>query len=285
MLGFDLCRELSGSYDVTALDMAGDRAPGLKAGRYVQCDITNGKKTGDNISDIGPDVIIHTAAWTDVDGCETDHRKAEKINIDGTRNICASAENAGAVLLYLSTDFVFDGKKNALYTESDIPNPLNFYGKTKLEGEKMAGTLDRYLVIRTSWLYGSHGRNFVDTIIQKAETENALRVVDDQIGSPTYTVDLTRAIAKLLQDMDKVGSGIVHVANKDMVSWFDYAREILTISGLNGIELNSIKSSELDRPAKRPAFSVLDTYHFETMTGYSLRNWKEALKEYIHVRQ
>ncbi|MDD5428963.1 MAG: dTDP-4-dehydrorhamnose reductase, partial [Candidatus Omnitrophica bacterium] len=232
-------------------------------------------------------IVIHAAAWTDVDGCERDREKAYRINASGTENVAVACKNAGAVLIYISTDFVFDGKKKEPYTEEDKTDPLNIYAASKLAGEEaVRKNLKEYFILRTSWLYGAGGKNFVDTIIAKAGTEKELKVVRDQAGSPTYTKDLACAIHRLADKIFRdrrqptAAFGTYHVSNSGSVSWYDYACEILRLAGLD-TKVKAITSAELARPAKRPAMSVLDNSKFASFTGYAMRDWKIALKEYI----
>jgi len=282
MLGTDLVSEFKDDYNVYGLDLV--HRPPVAAGDFSRCDITNEGETLRVISKIKPDIVIHTAAWTDVDGCELDKDKAYEINSEGTENVALGCKSAGAVLVYISTDFVFNGKKRSPYKETDRPDPLSIYGDSKLLGENAVDRiLDRYFILRTSWLYGSSGKNFVDTIIEKARASKELKVVDDQVGSPTYTKDLAEAIGALLSQMEFKGKGIYHVSNSGSVSWYDYAKTILKLSG-SKTKVIPISSKELDRPAKRPAMSVLDNSKFSRFTGYKMRNWKAALEEYLAKR-
>ncbi|MFH0763957.1 MAG: dTDP-4-dehydrorhamnose reductase [Candidatus Omnitrophota bacterium] len=289
MLGADLSSELGKYYEVYGLDIS----VGVDAERCLECDITDGDKISERISKIKPEIVVHAAAMTDVDGCESDKEKAYKINSEGTGNVAAACKESGAALIYISTDFVFDGKKSSPYVESDKPNPLSVYADSKLKGEEaVAKFLKNYFILRTGWLYGKHGKNFVDTILEKAKTGKALKVVDDQIGSPTYTKDLAKAIRVLIDQeySNQVRSvrlttrsnlvRIYHVSNSGSVSWYEYAKEILRLAG-SGAEVVPISSGELNRPARRPAMSVLDNSKFIRFTGYKMRNWKDALKEYI----
>lgn len=226
------------------------------------------------------DVIIHCAAYTDVDGCETNQDLAYSINGYGTKNVAQYAQETNAVLLYISTDFVFDGQKKEPYSELDIPNPLSIYGKSKLAGEQfIQQLLTRYYIIRTSWLFGKHGKNFVDTILSKIQSRECLSVVNDQIGTPTYSVDLAEAIQRF------IGCelfGIYHISNSGICSWFEVAAEIISIAGLsNKIKVIPITSDELIRPAKRPKYSKLGNFRYEQEIGPPLRVWQEAVKDYI----
>ncbi|MDD5429037.1 MAG: dTDP-4-dehydrorhamnose reductase, partial [Candidatus Omnitrophica bacterium] len=196
MLGADLCEELGNGYDLVGSDLA----PAKRAGatNFIECDITDKGSVKDVIDKVKPQIVIHAAAWTDVDGCERDREKAYRINASGTENVAVACKNAGAILIYISTDFVFDGKKKEPYTEEDKTGPLNIYAASKLAGEEaVRKNLKEYFILRTSWLYGAGGKNFVDTIIAKAGTEKELKVVRDQSGSPTYTKDLACAIHRL----------------------------------------------------------------------------------------
>ncbi|MBN2452738.1 MAG: dTDP-4-dehydrorhamnose reductase [Candidatus Omnitrophica bacterium] len=284
MLGADLCRELRSGYDVAGLDLV--RGPGLAPGRFYRADITDARSVGNAIARARPDAVIHSAAWTDVDGCELDRKKAFAVNSAGTKNVAAACRKAGSVLIYISTDFVFDGKKKGPYSESDRTGPLSVYGRSKLRGEEyVAKILKRYLIVRTSWLYGKRGKNFVDTIAARAKAGQPLRVVKDQVGSPTYTKDLAKAIHALLgiitnDDPRFTIYGIYHVSNSGKVSWFGYAKSILKISGMN-TKVLPISSRELSRPARRPAMSVLDNSKFRKYTGYAMPGWKNALKRYL----
>ncbi|MCQ9207552.1 MAG: dTDP-4-dehydrorhamnose reductase [Omnitrophica bacterium] len=281
MLGTAVSRKLAKNYAVIGLDNRADKLS------VEHCDIADSKKTLEVIRGVRPAVIIHTAAWTDVDGCETDPGKANRVNITGTENVACGAASLNIPLLYISTDFVFDGKKKSSYTEVDLPNPLNVYAKSKLEGEKRVARLPKYVILRTSWLFGENGTNFVDTILRKVKSGEKLNVVDDQFGSPTYAKDLAQAIAALIGYLIETDSArdIFHVSNKGAVSWFDYAKEILRLAGNTDAALTSIKTKELKAPAKRPAFSVLDNSKFEKAIGFTMRPWQTALAEYIHEKQ
>jgi len=278
MLGKDLAKELLKSYDVFGVDLVGS---------IYKADITNKQSIAGVIKKVSPDIVIHAAALTDVDGCERDKKRAYRINADGTKNVALASKSVGAVLIYISTDFVFDGNKKRPYHESDKTSPLGIYADSKLMGETaVKKILKKYFILRTSWLYGKNGKNFVDTIVSKAKEVGSLKVVDDQVGSPTYTVDLARAIRRLLgkafqgAGVRVQGSGVYHISNSGSVSWYEYAKTIVNIAKVRAKVL-PISSDELDRPAKRPAMSVLDNSKFRRFTGYKMRNWKTALKEYL----
>ncbi len=300
MLGTSLAEELSKDCNIIGLDVK-PRAEHQRISSFIECDITDRDKTVNSIVSAKPNLIIHAAAWTDVDGCEREPDKAKRINQEGTGNVATSASELGIPLIYISTDFVFDGDKENPYTENDPPNSVNVYGKSKLEGEKKVTALNKYIILRTSWMYGANGNNFVDTILEKAKSEKEIKIVDDQVGCPTYTKDLAKAISKLLYRLQfsiqsvpigisegdrlngksQMVQEIYHVTNKGEVSWFDYTKEILKMAKIGNVKLIPIKSNQLDRPAKRPRFSLLDNSKFEKTTNFVMRPWQEALREYI----
>lgn len=214
-----------------------------------------------------PDVVLHTAAYTDVDGAEADPAAAESINVGGTRNVVAALRGTHTALVYFSTDYVFDGEKRAPYLESDAPAPLGVYGRTKLEGERLVLEWPHGIVIRTSWLFSATGRNFVKSILtaatqraggdrdgESAGSSEPLRVVDDQVGSPTFAGHLAAAVDEALRL--GVGPGIYHMAGSGYCSWLEFAREIVALAGLD-VDVVPITTAELGRPAPRPAFSAL----------------------------
>lgn len=207
-----------------------------------------------------PDVILHTAAYTDVDRAESDRETAHAVNVTGTRNLVNAVHGTHTLLVYFSTDFVFDGHKGTPYVESDPTGPLSFYGQTKLEGEREVLGWVRGMVIRTSWLFSETGRNFVKTILrlarEKAASGEPLRVVDDQVGSPTYAGHLAAAVDEALRL--GVGPGLYHLAGGGYCSWCELAREVVQLAGLD-VEVLPISSAEYGAPARRPAFSALDT--------------------------
>jgi len=221
-----------------------------------------------------PDVVVHTAAWTAVDGCEGDPEQAYAVNALGTRNVAEASERFGAHLVYLSTDYVFDGTSERPYTEWDDPHPLSVYGRTKLGGERECppGTT----VVRTSWVCGYHGSNMVKTALRLAEGEGTLRFVDDQRGSPTFTADLAAAVATLAVDRRP---GIFHVTNGGETTWFDFVRAVLGAAGYDPERVQPCSTAELDppRPAPRPANSVLDNAALRLGGLPLLPEWQDGL--------
>jgi len=241
-------------------------------------DVTSVESTINGIHGVRPEVVFHLAAWTDVDGCEKDPARALSVNSQGTWAVALAAAEVGCKLVYLSTDYVFDGRKKRPYRENDRPNPLSVYGRTKLMGEQaVARNCGRRFIVRTSWLFGRQGRNFVDTIRRKARETAILEVVSDQVGSPTYAVDLC---APLWQLACSEHYGVYHLTNSGHCSWFEFAQEIVRLTGAQ-CQVRPITTAACGRPAPRPPFSVLENRNFRRRFGRQLRPWQEALKEYL----
>ena len=268
MLGRDLQPILSDRHEVIGRDLH-------------DLDITDPVRTEEEIRLLRPEVVINTAAFTDVDGCESQRGRAFSINAEGAGHVAHACRKAGAHLIHLSTDYVFDGTSQVPYSEETPPNPINVYGESKLQGEEAVQEAgENHLILRTAWLYGKHGKNFVDTILRLASQQEELRVVDDQQGSPTFTRDLSRAIAQLL---DKEVRGILNVTNSGSCSWFQFAKKIVEARPIAGrkIRVVPISSSELNRPARRPSNSLLDCSRFQKLTGDKMRPWGDALRDYL----
>jgi dTDP-4-dehydrorhamnose reductase len=267
MLGHDLVDVLSSKHEVSTTTIE-------------TLDITDLDKTIQTVKKIDPDILIHAAAFTDVDGSESNSDMAYKVNVIGTRNVAIACQEADTAMVYICTDYVFDGKKGSSYYEYDQTNPLGVYGKTKLLGETyIRDILNKFYIVRTSWLYGFHGPNFVTTMINLSETTNTISVVEDQIGSPTYTVDLAKAINKLIK---KPAYGIYHITNSEHCSWYDFAQEIFNQTSIK-VDLKPVNTEEFPRPAPRPKYSVLENYNWK-MEGFKpLRSYKEALADYIKL--
>lgn len=223
-----------------------------------------------------PEVVVNCAAYTKVDGAETDRERAFAVNGEGVANAAALAERAGARLVHVSTDYVFDGQAREPYREDAPTAPLSVYGESKLEGERRALACERSLVVRTSWLFGPGGHNFVATMVGLIEAGRVpLRVVTDQVGCPTSTPSLARALLDLAA---REASGIVHYQDREPVSWYAFAVEIARLwSG--GVEVIPVTSAEFPRPARRPAYSVLDVGRFETIAGRRVEPWECGLVE------
>lgn len=244
-----------------------------------EIDIREEVSTPSKIESLRPDIVIHLAAYTDVDGCEINPDEAFRVNAEGMKHVAAGAQACGARVVYLSTDYVFDGEKKEAYVESDPPHPLNVYGQTKLKGERyLQERVEDHLIIRTQWLYGKYGKNFVSSVLRQAREKRTLTIVNDQTGSPTYTVDLSKAIRTLIRHNSR---GIFHVANQEVCTWYTFGQAILKFSRLEDVSLIPISSKELSRRAVRPSYSVLNTQKVRSETGMSLRTWSEALQEYL----
>ena len=279
MLGVDLYQTLREQHEVVGFDVNEFPSTPFSPPPIQRGDITRIEEVKRAFSELVPQMVVHAAAYTDVDGCEKNPDKAYKVNALGTQNVCRAGQDLGIPVMYISTDFVFGGNKDSPYLESDQPHPISTYGRSKLAGEEyVKNLLKEYFVVRTSWLYGRYGKNFVETILKSAEEKEELTVVDDQVGSPTYTRDLSRKIKDLLLTKSY---GVYHITNSGSCSWYEFAREILKLAGIKGVEVMPISSEELDRPAPRPRFSVLENHRLRLTLGNSMRNWKEVLSDYI----
>ncbi|GAB7389184.1 dTDP-4-dehydrorhamnose reductase [Bacillaceae bacterium] len=243
-----------------------------------QLDITDMEMVKEVVQSIRPDVIIHAAAYTKVDVAESEPEKAFLVNAWGTRNMSVAAESIGAKLVYISTDYVFNGNATMPYQEFSPTAPINVYGASKLAGEQMVRDFHtRFFIVRTSWVYGRYGQNFVKTMLDLAKKNQTLKVVHDQIGSPTYTVDLAKKIEELIRT-DRYG--IYHISNSGQCSWYKFAKSIFKIAEIE-VDVQPVATSDFPRPAKRPAYSVLDHMALR-LNGFSpMRKWEEALHEFI----
>ena len=267
MLGHDLVDILSAENEISTTTI-------------YTLDITDINKTIKTVKEINPDVVMHAAAFTDVNGSESKQDLAYKVNVIGTRNVAVACREADSALVYICTDYVFDGTKGSSYYEYDQTNPLSVYGKTKYLGEVyIRDILNKFYIVRTAWLYGFHGPNFITTMLNLAKTNDSISVVNDQIGSPTYTLDLAKAIAELIK---KPAYGIYHITNSGSCSWYEYAKEIFDIAGIE-IEVKPVSTEEYPQPAPRPKYSVLENYNWK-MEGFGeIRNYKEALRAYMKL--
>lgn len=247
-------------------------------------DITDLDQTIIGIKTENPDYLIHAAAYTDVDGNELNPEKSYRVNAIGARNAAIASEETGCPIIYISTDYVFDGNSRKPYNEWDRTGPVNKYGLSKLIGERFVMSMtNRFFIIRTSWLYGQNGQNFVKTILTLLSKKKSLNVVTDQTGSPTYTYDLAKTIKELIGKK----YGIYHITNSSKCSWYEFAVEIAKIKGIRK-KINPVTSEELSRlgtesyrPARRPAFSVLKNNMLMLEGIKKLRPWKKALNEYL----
>jgi dTDP-4-dehydrorhamnose reductase len=262
MLGQDLCPILEDNcYEVIETDIH-------------NLDITDSIMVKSVLEIEKPDFVIHCAAYTNVDKAEEDMETATKINVTGTENLAKVCTELGITLVYISTDYVFNGEGTRPYLPTDKPEPLNNYGLTKYEGEEAVKKYcKKYFITRTSWLYGIHGKNFVETMISLADKPE-LKVVDDQVGCPTWSIDLANGIAKIIKTEDY---GIYHICGSGSTSWYGFAKEIFELLKLN-VNLKPCSTEEFPRPAKRPAYSIMENNNI-------CKNWKVALKSYLELRE
>ncbi|BBB91622.1 MAG TPA: dTDP-4-dehydrorhamnose reductase [Methylomusa anaerophila] len=240
-------------------------------------DITNQDKVRSVFQEVKPQAVIHCAAYTNVDGAEQDFDGAYKVNVIGSQNLASQCLEHHARMVYISTDYVFDGQGTRPYREFDPTNPLSVYGKTKLYGENIIREiLGRHYIVRTSWLYGD-GHNFVRTMLRLAKEKKQLRVVSDQIGSPTNSKDLVWAIRQLLLTD---AYGVYHGSGNGACSWYEFAVKIFAFAGVN-IAVEPITTGEYLLPATRPAYSVMENYMLKMAQGDPFRLWEEALEDYL----
>jgi dTDP-4-dehydrorhamnose reductase len=269
VLGSELISILKAELDVIPADLE-------------QFDLRDAQATASFTANAAPDVVVNCAAWTDVDGAESNEAGARAVNSDGAENVARAAVEAGADVVQVSTDYVFDGTGERPYAEDDEPNPLGVYGRTKLEGERrvLAAAPD-CLIVRTAWLYGHAGTNFVEKILALVESGRPLKVVEDQVGAPTSAKDLAGAI----RDLIAVGAtGVVNATNAGSCSWFEFAREILDRSGHAAVSIEPVASDRFPRPAPRPSYSVLSLARLVSLTGREPRHWRDALRDYLAER-
>jgi dTDP-4-dehydrorhamnose reductase len=287
MLGSDLFSKLSPDHELIGMDKE-------------EIDIVSADECKNAIKETAPDIVVNAAAYTNVDGCETARAKCFAVNADAVKNIAEACREKKIRIIHFSTDYVFDGTAIEPYQEDDACNPINVYGESKMAGENyLRSHSENYLLIRSSWLYGTKGKNFVQTILEKAKAKSfindtmakakakadnpsTLSVVDDQVGSPTYTKDLAAAVALLIE---KNAQGIFHVTNRGTCSWHQFAVKILKESGFGDIVVKPIKSNQLQRPARRPAYSVLSMQKFTRTTGKTMQPWQLALQDYLNNRK
>lgn len=272
MLGTDLTARLARvGRNVDALDIE-------------EIDITNAEMVEEIIGKIRPDIVINTAAMTDVDGCESGVDEAFAVNALGPGHIAQACARFGSFMIHISTDYVFDGRAGSPYKEDQPTGPSGVYAVSKTRGEENVRRFlpENHLIVRTQWLYGLNGKNFVETILRISKERKILRIVDDQHGSPTYSDDLAQALTVLAQ----IGAvGTLHATNSGDTTWFGFARKILELENISDVAVEPITSRELDRPAPRPFYSVLDNSRFLEITGSKLRDWESALKEYLSMRK
>jgi dTDP-4-dehydrorhamnose reductase len=259
-------------------EWTGDEVVGLSS---RDADIRDVQRVKQLVEELKPKWIVLASAYTDVDGCESNRELAFSVNRDGAVNVAEAARSAGSRLVFLSSDYVFDGKKKSPYEIDDIRNPQSVYGCSKAEAEvRLAELMPECCIVRTSWLFGTGGKCFPDTILKLAASRPAIDVVNDQRGCPTYAVDLARAIVQLCH---KDARGIVHTTNRGDCTWFEFAGEIVKTAGLRA-EVRPVSSARMARPAPRPAYSVLSPTSLQNL-GISMPAWQDALQRYLTERR
>ena len=266
-LGYDVCKVLTArNIEHKGVDIA-------------DFDITDTKATREYIMNYCPDAVIHCSAWTAVDKAEDEIGKVRTVNTEGPRNIAAACKEIGAKMLYISTDYVFPGTGERFYEPEDPTGPLGAYGETKLGGElAVKELLEKYFIVRISWVFGMNGNNFVKTMLRLAETKTELNVVCDQIGSPTYTADLAPLLCNMIMT-EKYG--VYHATNEGVCSWAEFAQEIFRLAGKN-VKVNPVSTSEYPTKAARPMNSLMSKDKLEKMGFARLPDWHDALARYIH---
>jgi len=250
----------------------------VSAPDHAELDVTDAGKVREALRGFQPDVVIHAGAWTDTAGCEAEPDRALLVNGGGARCVAEACARAGAAMLYVSTNEVFDGETSEPYREKDEPNPINAYGRSKLEGERhVRSLLERYYVVRTSWLYGPGRVSFPEKIVQAARGKGRLRLVTDEVASPTWTVDLASAVARLIREP---AWGVYHLTNSGHCSRLEWAKEILRVAGLDNVRVEATTQSEFGAPYRKAAFSALANVRAASL-GVDLRPWQDALEEHL----
>ncbi len=269
-LGAEMCIEAKkAGYEVREVD-------------FPEIDITDYHSVKQIVVAVGPDAIINCAAYTAVDECETNIEKAFSVNAEGAGYVASASASIGARIVHISTDYVFDGENDGFYVETDTPNPLSIYGKSKLEGEKkVAEGCENHQIFRIAWLYGLYGKNFVFTIRkaarQKVLSAEPLRVVDDQLGSPTSTKEVCRQVLRALPaDL----TGVFHSTCEGWCSWYDFAKEIVKAAGI-AVDVQPCTTAEYPRPARRPRNSRLENHRLKSAGIAVMTDWKSAFYEFL----
>ena len=243
-------------------------------------DITNKDQVFEVICDAEPDVVINSAAYTDVDGCEENQDLAYSVNGEGVKNLALACKEVDCALVHISTDYIFNGKNDRPWVEDDEIGPISVYGKSKLKGEEaILETLDKYFIVRTAWLYGINGKNFPKTMLELAKNHSEITVVYDEVGTPTYTPDLAYGISELIET-DYYG--IYHLTNSGNCSWCEFARYIFEVADKD-VKVVPVTAAEFARPAPRPSYSVLENKKWVDKGFKPLRSYKEAIKEYVEL--
>ncbi len=271
LLGREISRFFSGGYEILRTDRE-------------ECDVTRARECLRVIGEFSPDVVVHCAAYTAVDRAEGEEEAAFALNARGTRNVALACREHGALLVTFGTDYVFDGTSERPYSENDPTGPLSAYGRSKLAAEEAVREIaPDFLLLRTQWLFGAHGRNFVFSILDRAGRGEELRVVSDQKGSPTYSLDLADAVKRLL---DAGSRGIFHFSNEGETTFFGYAAFLLAHTGNKEARLSALSTSDLSRdayPAPRPLYAVLSKNKYREATGVAPRRWEDAVLDFLRT--
>jgi dTDP-4-dehydrorhamnose reductase len=271
LLGREISRFFSGGYEILRTDRE-------------ECDVTRARECLRVIGEFSPDVVVHCAAYTAVDRAEGEEEAAFALNARGTRNVALACREHGALLVTFGTDYVFDGTSERPYSENDPTGPLSAYGRSKLAAEEAVREIaPDFLLLRTQWLFGAHGRNFVFSILDRAGRGEELRVVSDQKGSPTYSLDLADAVKRLL---DAGSRGIFHFSNEGETTFFGYAAFLLAHTGNKEARLSALSTSDLSRdayPAPRPLYAVLSKKKYREATGVAPRRWEDAVLDFLRT--
>lgn len=267
-------------YEKECLERASGKKHEVFKMTHQELDVCDAESVHQAFVRIKPDVVINCSSYTEVDKAEEYREQCYAVNVNGTKNLTEACMQNDAVLVHFSTDYVFDGKGDSFREITDAPAPLNYYGQTKYESELEAGRLKKVFIFRISWIYGKNGNNFVEKMISLSKTHTMLKVVNDQIGSPTYVRDIVRSVSKIIET-DKYG--VYHVTNEGTCSWYEFACRIFELSGIN-IKVIPVSSEEYKAKAKRPKNSRLSKKCLDDNGFERLRNWEEALKEYLWER-
>ena len=258
-----------------------DGSAGIRTTDREEWDVTDPAACRREVDAFRPDVVIHCAAYTAVDRAESEAETARLLNVEGTRNVARACRDRGTLMVTFGTDYIFDGTSSRPYREEDPANPLSVYGKTKWAAEQaLREEGGDHLLVRTQWMFGPAGRNFIRTILEKARQGETLRVASDQVGCPTFSRDLAVAVRNLLGARAR---GTVHFSSEGETSWFGLARYVLDRCGLAAAPLSPARTRELPYPAPRPAYGVLSKERYRAVTGTSPRPWEEAVGEYIDM--
>lgn len=261
---------------VNELEKRGHKALGVD---IEEMDITDGRSVMDVMTHAAPEAVIHCAAYTAVDAAEDNEDLCRRVNAQGTENIVKACQSLNCKLMYISTDYVFDGRGTRPWEPDDTREPLNVYGQTKYEGELAVESLEKYFIVRIAWVFGVNGKNFIKTMLKLGKTRDSLTVVDDQVGSPTYTYDLARLLVDMAQT-EKYGR--YHATNEGLCSWYEFACEIFKEAGIQ-VKVSPVSSDMYPAKAKRPMNSRMDKSKLREMGFEPMPSWQDALRRYLEA--